>query len=364
MRDLSGKVALVTGATSGIGLETALALAGRGAHVILGARNLKLAAQVAASIRKDHPDAKVDVGPTLDLLQPDTIDVFAAAIDANYPTLDILVNNAGVSFMKKVFTADGVGGIAQTNHLGAYKLTRLLEKKLVASKARIVTVSSVTHRIVTIRDVTAFLKEWRSGFYFNTKLANVLFAYELQRRLGARGVTSCAADPGGSGPASGTPAPCSGRACTGVYARGMHVSSWWLVDNCYSPPKDGATSIIHAATVPWAQDRAVIDGTPVVPGSDLRYYARGLFTSPILCKLDGMRGKGWGFKQNCVGTFWGVTAVVYGFLDWPVRSLSSFKLASQTKAVRSSTQSYDQKLATELWDVSADVAKLPRALTV
>ncbi|MEW5310781.1 MAG: hypothetical protein WDW38_002545 [Sanguina aurantia] len=353
MRDLSGKVALVTGATSGIGLETALALAGRGAHVILGARNLKLAAQVAASIRKDHPDAKVDVGPTLDLLQPDTIDVFADAINTNYPTLDILVNNAGVSFMKKVFTPDGVGGIAQTNHLGAYKLTRLLEKKLVASKARIVTVSSVTHRIVTIRDVKAFLKEWRSGFYFNTKLANVLFAYELQRRLGARGVTSCAADPGGVRSSIWDTSP--------MFSKGMYR---WLVDNCYSPPKDGATSIIYAATVPWAQDRAVVDGTPVVPGSDLRYYARGLFTSPILCKLDGMRGKGWGFKQNCVGTFWGVTAVVYGFLDWPIRSLSKFKLASKTKAVRSSTQSYDQKLAKELWDVSADVAKLPRALTV
>lgn len=128
-------------------------------------------------------------------------------------------------------------------------------------------------------------------------------------------------------------------------------------------------SMLHSISAPVGVSQRLLITRSNQLGQSLfrsarRYYARGLFTSPILCKLDGMRGKGWGFKQNCVGTFWGVTAVVYGFLDWPIRSLSKFKLASKTKAVRSSTQSYDQKLAKELWDVSADVAKLPRALTV
>lgn len=85
----------------------------------------------------------------------------------------------------------------QTNHLGPYTLTRLLEKKLVASKARVVTVASVAHRTTTLRGGKAFLTEWRCGFYEHSKLANVLFAYELQRQLGNQGVTSCAVDPGG-----------------------------------------------------------------------------------------------------------------------------------------------------------------------
>lgn len=85
----------------------------------------------------------------------------------------------------------------QTNHLGPYTLTRLLEAKLVASKARVVTVASVAHRTTTLRSAQDFLTDWRSGYYHHSKLANVLFAYELQRQLGAHGVQSVAADPGG-----------------------------------------------------------------------------------------------------------------------------------------------------------------------
>ncbi|PNH06526.1 WW domain-containing oxidoreductase [Tetrabaena socialis] len=166
---LEGKVALVTGATSGIGLETASALAGLGATVILGVRNTSAAEGVVKSIVKKHPGSKVVIGPSLDLMSQDSVRKFAAAINEQYPAIHILINNAGVSFMSKTFTPDGVGGIAQTNHLGPYTLTRLLERKLVASKARVVTVASVTHRTTLMVDARAFLTDWRSGYYQHSK---------------------------------------------------------------------------------------------------------------------------------------------------------------------------------------------------
>lgn len=165
--------------------------------MILGVRNLEVAEQVKKDICQRFPGAKVDVGPSLDLISQDSVRAFAATINKKYPKLHILVNNAGVAFLKKDFTADKVGVIAQTNHLGPYTLTRLLEDKLVKSQARVVTVASVTHRRVRIKDALAFLTDFRSGFYEHTKHANVLFGYELQRRLGGKGVQSCVADPGG-----------------------------------------------------------------------------------------------------------------------------------------------------------------------
>ncbi|EFJ49458.1 hypothetical protein VOLCADRAFT_104328 [Volvox carteri f. nagariensis] len=345
---LKGKVALVTGATSGIGLETASALAGLGATVILGVRNTKAAEDVVKQIQKDHPGAKVVIGPPLDLISQESVQKFAEYINKEYPQLHILINNAGVSFMSKTFTPEGVGGIAQTNHLGPYTLTRLLEKKLVASKARVVTVASVTHRTIIMKNARSFLTDWRSGYYQHSKLANVLFAYELQRRLGNHGVTSCAADPGGVKSNIWDKSP--------MFSKGIYKT---IIDLCYSPPADGAKSVVYAATVPWEKNRRVVNGTPVLPADDLRYYSRGLFCSPLLCKLDGYRGKGFRAGQNFKGLIWGLSTVVTSLWDWPLRKLSGNRLANRCKPVRSATQTYDAKLAAELWEVSAELAKLP-----
>ncbi|GIL92709.1 hypothetical protein Vretimale_19417 [Volvox reticuliferus] len=346
---LEGKVALVTGATSGIGLETASALAGLGAKVILGVRNTKAAEDVVKEIQEKHPGAKVVIGPSLELISQESVRKFAEHINKEFPQLHILVNNAGTCFMEKNFTPDGVGGIAQTNHLGPYTLTRLLEKKLVDSKARVVTVASVTHRTVVLKSALSFLTDWRSGYYQHTKLANVLFAYELQRRLGNHGVTSCAADPGGVKSNIWDKSP-----------RFKQSIERTFINACYSPPVDGAKCVIHAATVPWEKDRKVVDGNPVMPTYDLRYYSRGLFCSPLLCKLDGYRGKAFGTAQNIKGTIWGISTVVISLLDWPLRKISGGLLARTCKPVRSATQTYDTKLASELWDASADLAKLPK----
>mmetsp|Transcript_24448 Transcript_24448/g.53399 ORF Transcript_24448/g.53399 Transcript_24448/m.53399 type:complete len:355 (+) Transcript_24448:113-1177(+) len=347
--DLQGKVALVTGATSGIGLETAAALAGRGATVILGVRNTKTGKEVAEQIKKRHPGAKVEVNAPLDLYSMDSIRKFADEVNSKYSNLHILVNNAGVSFMTRCFTEDGVGGIAQTNHLGPYTLTRLLERKLVASKARVVTVASVLHRTTRIKDAKGLLTDWRQGYYEHTKLANVLFGYELQRRLGNHGVQSVVADPGGVRSSIWDKTP--------IFKKGFART---LIDMCYSPPEDGCQSVVHAATVPWDKERKVVHGRPALPAEDLRYYSRGLFNHPFLTNGNGYRGKEVGLVQKVVGTIWGVNTLLCGFFDYPLRKLTGGALFSTTKPVRSAKQSYDTKLAEELWNESAEIAKVPR----
>lgn len=343
--DLSGKTALVTGATSGIGMEAAAALAARGAHVILGVRNVTAGKDVVANIQKRFPHAKVECGPPLDLVSQDSVRSFAAEINAKYPKLHILINNAGVSFMKKEFTSDNVGVIAQTNHLGPYTLTRLLEKKLIDSKARVVTVASILHRMVTMKDAMAFLTDWRSGYYEHSKLANVLFGYELQRRLGPLGVQSVVADPGGVRSNLWDKSP--------IFKAGLYRS---IINACYSPPEDGTQSLVHAATVKWEKEKKA--GT--APSEDLRYYARGLFRSPLICKLQGLRGKRYSFMQNVEGYVWGISSTVLSLMDWPLRRLSGGVLFSKTAPVSSSKFSYQKKIAAELWDASATVAKVPK----
>lgn len=343
-QDLKGKTALVTGSTSGIGMETAAALAARGATVVLGVRNVDAAREVVATIVKRHPGAKVDLPPVpLDLQSQESVRRFAGEFDKKYPSLHILVNNAGIAFMKKFFTEDGVGGIAQTNHLGPYTLTRLLEKKLVASKARVVCVASVKHRESRMSDARTFLTDWRGGFYEHTKLANVLFAYELQRRLGPLGVTCCVADPGG--------VRSNIWASTPLFSGGFYKK---MIDMCYSPPEDGAQAVIHAATVDWAVDKDPKNK------EDLRYYSRGMFNNPLITNLDGYRGKGTSWGQHISGTVWALSAVSCSLVDWPLRNVSGGRLLGSTQRVRSSTASYDTKLASDLWDVSAELAKLPK----
>uniref|UniRef100_A0A7S0RWZ8 Uncharacterized protein n=1 Tax=Chlamydomonas leiostraca TaxID=1034604 RepID=A0A7S0RWZ8_9CHLO len=345
---VKGLTAIVTGPTSGIGKETAAALARRGAKVVLACRSAQRGAALKAEIEAstvDHgfPKPHVEVA-LLDLASLASVRAFCAAWEAGGKReLHILVNNAGVSFMKKCFTEEGVGGIAQTNYLGPYTLTRLLEKKLVASKARIVTVASIKHRETRIKDAKAFLTDWRSGYYEHSKLANVLMAYELQRRLGPLGVTSCAADPGGVRSNIWAASP--------MFKAGFYKK---MIDACYSPPEDGAQAVIYAATVDWSKDKDPKNK------EDLRYYSRGLFNHPIITGLDGLRGKGTSWGQHLAGVVWGLTALSCSLVDWPLRKISGGKLFGSTKRVRSSTGSYNAKLAAELWDVSAELIKMPK----
>ncbi len=198
--DLSDKVALVTGANSGLGYETALALAQKNALVIMACRSLAKGEQAAAQIRQQVPDARLDLRQ-LDLADLDGVNAFAVEVRAAYDRLDMLINNAGVMALPYRETADGFEMQFGVNHLGHFALTgHLLEMLLATPGARVVTVSSMLHRggQINFADLQGKKNYSKRGAYSQSKLANLLFAYELQRRLTAvsADVISVAAHPG------------------------------------------------------------------------------------------------------------------------------------------------------------------------
>lgn len=338
-----------------------------------------------------------------------------------------------------------------TNYLGPYMLTRLLEDKLLdtsygfnmkglsssSSKAtrqkptttnrtaRVVNVSSVTHRygLILPTDIDTFLKTWKLGsFYPNTKLANVLFSYELTRRLGSYGLQSCAVDPGGVA---------SNIWKNSAFSR---APLSWVIGNLYAPPIDGAAAVVYAATVDWEDDREegkrvnrkryVVDrkknrltlnsgdnGTggvtaelnlaqpsgcmfdmdrPDEDSRDFRYYARGMFASPFITNTGNL------FQRRTISKYlsphntpgpgttsssssssdtlswspptvldkakraaWAASTVIHSLLDWPLRRVSGGRIAAKTVVVPSAPMSYDTKLAADLWDVSARFVGVP-----
>jgi NAD(P)-dependent dehydrogenase (short-subunit alcohol dehydrogenase family) len=198
--DLTGKVAVVTGANSGLGLETSRVLALRGARVVLSVRSEARGAAAAQEVRADAPTADLDV-MCLDLANLESVHRFAETFLVNHDRLDILVNNAGVMAIPHRRTADGFEMQFGTNHLGHFALTGLLlPRLLVMPGARVVTVSSGAH-ILGKMDFDDLNHEQSYGkwtAYGQSKLANLLFAYELQRKLEAAGSSaiSVAAHPG------------------------------------------------------------------------------------------------------------------------------------------------------------------------
>ncbi len=200
MPDLSGKTVIVTGGNSGIGYEAALQLARKNAHVVLACRDRNKAEAAAAQIRTAHPSARVEV-MELDLSSLASIRAFADAYHARGADLHVLCNNAGVMALPYRKTADGFEMQIGTNHLGHFALTGLLLDRLRKSEgARVVNVASGAHRMGAIRfDDLNWERGYRKwGAYGQSKLANLLFTYELQRRLdgaGARAI-SVACHPG------------------------------------------------------------------------------------------------------------------------------------------------------------------------
>ena len=144
--DQAGRTAVVTGATSGLGLATAAALARRGAHVVLTARSTGRGEAALAELRRRVPDASAEVAE-LDLASLASVRAFAARTADRHPRLDLLVNNAGVMATPPERTADGFELQVGTNHLGHFALTGLLLPAVTsAPAARVVTVSSTGHR--------------------------------------------------------------------------------------------------------------------------------------------------------------------------------------------------------------------------
>ena len=248
---MRGKTCVVTGASSGIGLETAVALARAGARVAVVCRTAEKAEQTVRQIRRrsQSPDVLFFVA---DLSSQRAVRALAAQVASALRRLDVLVNNAGVILRERVLTEDGIETTFAVNHLAYFLLTRLLEPTLVASApARVVNVASRAHNSGTLRFDDLMGARAYDGWqaYAHSKLANVVFTYELARRLEGTGVTANCLHPGVIGTNLGHAAP--------AWIRwGIRVARPFL----QTPAKGAATSIYLAAS-------------PEVEGVSGKYFA-------------------------------------------------------------------------------------------
>lgn len=196
----SGRLAVITGSNIGLGLETAKALAGKGCAVVLACRNLPKAEAAKVQILALHPQAQVEC-MALDLSSLRSVRAFAQAFSQNHSTLDLLINNAGIMMPPYALSEDGFESQLAANHLGHFALTGLLLPLLIATPgSRIVSLSSLAHKWSPIQfDDLQFTKGYdKRRAYGQSKLACLMFAYELQRRLAKAGhpTLSVAAHPG------------------------------------------------------------------------------------------------------------------------------------------------------------------------
>lgn len=201
--DLDGTVAVVTGANSGIGLATARGLAKHGATVVMAVRSPERGEKAVADIAETVPDARLEL-QRLDLASLTSVAEAASAIRDRHKRIDLLVNNAGVMYTDRELTPDGFELQFGTNHLGHFALTlRLLDRIVGTEGARVVTVGSLGHWLpfgFDLDDLSAGQRYNRFAAYSRSKLANLIFAFELQERIAAidTSAISVAAHPGGS----------------------------------------------------------------------------------------------------------------------------------------------------------------------
>jgi len=251
MRDA---VVVVTGASSGIGKATARALAAKGVRVVLACRNPDKAEAVRRDIVASTGNERVEAMP-LDLASFASIRRFAESFARRYDRLNVLVNNAGLMAKKRTVTEDGLETVMGVNHFGTFLLTvSLLGPLKEAGRARIVTVSSEAHRIARIRfdDLQSERGRYRPfQVYAQSKLANILFTYELARRLHGTGVTANCLHPGVV--RSSFFRPYAGR----MERLFLAAAGWWMA----SPEKGAETSVYLASS-------------PEVEGVTGKYFVR------------------------------------------------------------------------------------------
>ena len=181
-----GRIAVVTGASSGIGIDTARVLGSKGALVVLAVRNLSKGKNVADAIRSNDPSIELQVRE-LDLTSLDSVASFVDSVLHDFDKLDILINNAGIMMCPYATTQDGFEIQMGTNHFGHFALTgRLLPLLRQSTGSRLVVLSSLGHRPgkIDFSDLNWESRKYNtSQAYFDSKLANLYFAYELARRL-------------------------------------------------------------------------------------------------------------------------------------------------------------------------------------
>ena len=254
MDSLSGRVYVVTGASSGIGKETALGLARRDADVVLIGRNASRLAtaenDVAAAGRGAVSSHQCDFA------RLDDVRALAAKLNAKCEHINVLINNAGQVLQKREETADGYEATFAVNHLAPYLLTRLLLDKLLASTpSRVVTVSSDAYRwgLLDFDDLMTRDTSYRPmRVYGNSKLANALFSWELARRTAGTELTSNAVHPGFVSTSLGRD-----NIAANIFLK--------LIRPFVRGPAKGAQTTLHVATSPEARERTGefwVDGKP------------------------------------------------------------------------------------------------------
>jgi NAD(P)-dependent dehydrogenase (short-subunit alcohol dehydrogenase family) len=250
--DQHGRIAVVTGANGGLGLETARQLAAKGAHVVMAVRNQEKAAAAVEEIRTTAPDAALEL-VALDLASQASVRAAAGQIMAAHPSIDLLVNNAGVMATAEAKTVDGFELQLGVDHLGHWSLTALLLPALLRARgARIVTVTSSAHHMGRAIDpanphLAGRYRPWRA--YGQAKLANFHFGLGLQRELeqARASAASLIAHPGLSNTDLQT---------VSVQASGGGASQRFFLllgRRIGMSPGDGALSQLRAATDPAAK---------------------------------------------------------------------------------------------------------------
>ena len=260
---LEGKTCVVTGASAGIGIQVARMFSERGSRVVMAIRNVEKGEKVAATIRSEQPNAMIDV-MELDLSSLDSVQSFSNRFLSSHDRLDILINNAGVYDNGKGLrtTQDGFALLMGVNHLGHFALTgHLLQRLLDTPKSRVVTVSSGAHSSGKI-DLRNFHKTEaaKRNAYGDSKLANMLFALELQRRLALidSNTISVAAGPGA------TKSDAVHAAIESISNGLLRLAADMLTNIVMEPTEMGAMPSLRAATDPEARG-----GDYFVPGGFL-----------------------------------------------------------------------------------------------
>ena len=272
--DIHGKVCVVTGANSGIGRAAALGLAEKGATVVLICRSQARGVAVLEEIeRNGRGSAELLVA---DLASQRQVRAVAAAFLARFDRLDVLINNAGVAgWGTRLATEDGLERTFAVNHLAPFLLTGLLSDRLKANApARVVTVSSAAHRncALDFDDLQGERRYSAFGAYSRSKLANVLFTYELARRLEGTGVTANCLHPG--------------VVATGIFRNLPRWMRMVFVSPLALSPEKGADTMLYLASAP---DLAEVSG---------RYFVRRKPVRPSrAARDDAAAGRLWAASE-------------------------------------------------------------------
>jgi retinol dehydrogenase 14 len=245
-RSLEGRTCVITGATSGVGRATAVALSKTGANLVLVARREEIGIRLAVQLR-DQPGAGQVEFLRADVSKQRQVRALAVAITAKHERIDVLINNAGAKFDTFQQSADGIELTFATNYLGHFLLTALLLESLIRAKsARVITLGSGAHAGADARGPWCLGPENydRKLAYCKSKLANIMFALELARRLSKTGVVSNSVDPGGV-------ATNLGRN-NGLLSWCRHLGFYALKRQLLTP-RQGAETVVYLATDPGMQ---------------------------------------------------------------------------------------------------------------